>query len=155
MLYIWSLCKIYVTQLPHLSTCRCSVPYDGPGQLRAGGISQNSQQQTASCPALQVEIQTYAGDVKLKILISTFYVVDFNVPYVIVLNLLNRKVLPMFVYFEVIISILKTFKVTRIESVQWHFYNGSNQVSMSRAQIRVLCSNCIQCSLWQHILFCH
>ena len=49
---------------------------------------------------------------------STFYVVDFNVPYVIVLNLLNRKVLPMFVYFEVIILILKTFKVTRIESVQ-------------------------------------
>ena len=96
------------------------MPYDGPGQLRAGGISQNCQQQTASCPALQVEIyiQTYVGDVKLIILLSTFYVVDFNVPYVIVLNLLNRKVLPMFVYFEVIISILKTFKVTRIELVQ-------------------------------------
>ena len=91
------------------------MPYDGPGQLRAVGISQNSQQQTASCPALQVEIRRRC---EVDNPSSTFYVVDFNVPYVIVLNLLNRKVLPMFVYFEVIISILKTFKVTRIELVQ-------------------------------------
>ena len=96
------------------------MPYDGPGQLRAVGISQNSQQQTTSCPGLQATSGN--TDIRRRCEVdnpsSTFYVVDFNVPYVIVLNLLNRKVLPMFVYFEVIISILKTFKVTRIESVQ-------------------------------------
>ena len=69
------LCKIYVTPLPHLSTCQCSAQCHmmDPAQLSAVGISQNSQQQTTLCRALQVEIQTVAGDVKLIILIYTYY----------------------------------------------------------------------------------